>query len=93
MSVLYSDNDGFFISHQLFISELYDTILNKSENIVNFYEHFFHIHNAFVRDKQQDRAEENAGVKRKRKRLQFKVIFLHFVRHSFFGIKKPKRNC
>lgn len=75
MSIIYSDKDGYFISHQLFISKLYEEILNKTENTVNFYEHFFHIDNPFVRDKQQvETFTENDGVKRKRKQLKFKVI-------------------
>lgn len=72
MSVLYSDDDGFFISHQMFISKLYDTILSKTQNGVYLYEHFFHINNPFVRDKQQvETSAETNIVKRKRKRPPF----------------------
>ncbi|XP_003246632.1 methyltransferase-like protein 4 [Acyrthosiphon pisum] len=72
MSVLYSDDDGFFISHQMFISKLYDTILSKTQNGVHLYEHFFHINNPFVRDKQQvETSAETNVVKRKRKRPPF----------------------
>lgn len=74
MSVLYSDNDGFLVSHQLFISKLYDTILNKTEDNLHFYEHFFHIHNPFIRDKQQVKVQTHAENKRKRKRQRFEVI-------------------
>lgn len=73
MSVLYSDNDGYFVSHQLFIAKLYDTVLNK--NFISFYEHFFHVHNPFVRDKQRvDIEVESTSARRKRKRLKFEVI-------------------
>lgn len=74
MSIIYSDKDGYFISHQLFISKIYAEILSKTENTIHFYEHFFHIDNPFVRDKQQvETLTENNGVKRKRKRQKFKV--------------------
>lgn len=76
MSVLYSDNDGFLVSHQLFISKLYDTILNKAEGTLHFYEHFFHIHNPFIRDKQQVNVQSRAENKRKRKRQRFEVIII-----------------
>lgn len=80
MSILYSDNYGYFISHQLFISKLYEEVLSKTENTVHFYEHFFHINNPFVRDKQHvETLIENNGVKRKRKRLKFKVIFTIYL--------------
>jgi len=81
MSVLYSDDDGFFISHQMFISKLYDTILSKTKNGIHLYEHFFHINNPFVRDKQQ--VETNAEinvVKRKRKRPPFEVFNVSLMR-------------
>jgi len=76
MSVLFSDNDGYFISHELYISNTYNTILNKTENTIHFFEHFFHIHNPFVRDKQRVETDvENDKNRRKRKRLKFKVSF------------------
>lgn len=76
MSILYTDNDGYFVSHELFISELYGTILNKTEKAIHFYEHFFHVHNPFVRDQQRSvEINETDGVKRKRKRLKFEVNF------------------
>jgi len=74
MSVLYSDDDGFFISHQMFISKLYDTILSKTENAVHLYEHFFHINNPFVRDKQQVETNAENNVKHKRKRPKYEVV-------------------
>lgn len=74
MSVLYSDDDGFFISHQMFISKLYDTILNKTENTVPLYEHFFHINNPFVRDNQQIETSTENNLKRKRKRPKYEVV-------------------
>lgn len=76
MSILYNDEDGYFISHQLFISKLYDRILNKTENTGIFYEHFFHIRNPFIKDKQQVQTDtENDRVKRKRKRPKYEVNF------------------
>lgn len=78
MSVLYSDTDGYFLSHQLFISKLYDTILNKTSSTVNFYEHFFHIDNPFVRDKQKIKTECNQNFKRKRKLRKFQVILMFY---------------
>lgn len=77
MSVLHSDDDGFFISHQMFISKLYDTILSKTKNGIHLYEHFFHINNPFTRDKQQ--VETNV-VKRKRKRPPFEVFNVSLMR-------------
>lgn len=88
MSVLYSDNDGYFVSHQLFIAKLYDTVLVKTENSMSFYEHFFHVHNPFVRDKQRVNTEvENTSARRKRKRLIFEVILKYLVK------KKLLFNC
>lgn len=78
MSILYNDDDGYFISHKLYISKLYDSIMNKTDNSVNLYEHFFHIHNPFVRDEQKPLTDtENDGVNRKRKRQKFEVFFFY----------------
>lgn len=77
MSILYSDEDGYFVSHERFISKLYEEILNNTENIVPFYEHFFHIHKPFFRDEQKIKTDtDNDGVKRKRKRQNVEVIFI-----------------
>lgn len=65
----------------MFISKLYDTILSKTKNGIHLYEHFFHINNPFVRDKQQ--VETNAEinvVKRKRKRPPFEVFNVSLMR-------------
>jgi len=81
MSVLYSDDDGFFVSHQMFISKVYDTVLNKTENAEHLYEHFFHINSPFVRDKQQNETSAlNNVVKRKRKRPKFEVFNIYLMR-------------
>lgn len=75
MSVLYSDDNGYFVSHQLFIAKLYDTFLDNTNNTISFYEHFFHVHNPFIRDQQRVNIQvENTNAKRKRKRLKFEVI-------------------
>lgn len=88
MSIIYSDKDGYFISHQLFILKLYDTILNKTENTIHFYEHFFHIHNSFVRDKQLFQSDaKNDCVKqlnRKRKLPKIEVFYILNLEQSNF---------
>lgn len=58
----------------MFISKLYDTILNKTENTVPLYEHFFHINNPFVRDNQQVETNTENNLKRKRKRPKYEVV-------------------
>lgn len=74
MSILYSNEDGYFISHKLFISKLYEKNMDKTENTEKFYEHFFHIRNPFIKDKQQVITDaENESVKRKRKRPKYEV--------------------
>lgn len=81
MSVLYSGDDGFFISHQMFISKLYDTVLSQTENCIHLYDHFFHINNPFVRDRQQvETSAETNVVKRKRKRPPYEVPVQYLMR-------------
>lgn len=81
MSIIYSDKNGYFISHQLFILKLYDAFVNKTENTIHFYEHLFHINNPFIRDKQLLHINsKNDGVKKlNRKRKLPKIeVFLYF---------------
>ncbi|XP_050538641.1 N(6)-adenine-specific methyltransferase METTL4 [Daktulosphaira vitifoliae] len=71
MSILYKNDEGWFISHEQFITKLYNTI-SEQNNLDLFYKHFFHINQPFNRDNQNicndDESNNCLLISKKRKR-------------------------